>query len=165
MILVLKTAPKGQSEIGAEASKFPSRYEAVANRVDRGRSENRPTSFVPFYVLVHSICDKAARMPRRGFRGGSQMLETRTGGVSCLSSPHCATVTWEQKRNSRCNFADNGGFNCLPAVEKERHEEEPRWNARFCGTPFENDNMRATFECLFLSRSLVLISSQKRRRI
>jgi len=126
------------------------RYEAARIMANREQAEFA-CSF-----NVRSICDEAARMPRRGFRGGSRMLETRTDGISCLSSLHCTMITWEQKRNSRCNFADNSGFNCL-SVHRKREtggRTATKCALRLYNTLFETDNTGTIpVECLFLSDS------------
>ncbi|CAL1684879.1 unnamed protein product [Lasius platythorax] len=83
------------------------------------------------------------------------MLEIRTGW--CLFSLHCATVTEESREMEppAVIFADNGGFNYLPVVEKGKRQRQrvvSRQYAWLCDALLETPTRRyeGAVDCLFL---------------
>lgn len=77
--------------------------------------------------LRRSNKNASTRIPRRKSNVGNQDGRCLVSLLASLCNGHVRAETELPFRN----FADNGGFNCLPAVKKERQEEEPRRNARF----------------------------------
>lgn len=84
--------------------------------IERQREEES-RGRVPFYVQY----TRSTRMPGRE-DSEAEAECWKPGRVVSLLASLCDTVVAEG-RTSRCNFADNGGINYLPVVEKGKRTE------------------------------------------